>query len=445
MSPLLVLALLAVQLDTAPLAQTQPKRPTLAVAEALALNVVVNRIDAWVLGEWWAQNAGIHSWSSNFKLGWEWDEDHFTTNMFMHPYHGGMYFNAGRSNGLSFWESAPLAFLGSWSWEFFGEAKRPSFNDFFMTTFGGLALGEMFHRVGASIRNNQATGTGRILRELGAMPFDPIGGLNRLARGQWRAQFANPAEHDPGAYVLRTQAGLRFAKYLELDSIARIGAVVVDLLYGDPFRTKAVRPFDVFSVRAVLSSAGVFNALRATGSLFATDITDATNPWRNVFAINQRFDYVANPAYSIGGQSVEFGLLSRWQLPRGFGLRTQGFIDAVLLGAIDAPGAGFGERNYDFGPGGGLRGSFAFERFGVRYLTVYLQGEVLHSLSGASADHVIGFGGLEITVPITRHGLGVAAHFTHFSRTSRYSDRPRDRRDYPEARLLVVWTKAGFR
>ena len=67
--------------------------------------------------------------------------------MFAHPYHGGLYFNAGRSNGLTFWESAPLAFLGSWTWEYLGETHRPALNDFFMTSFGGIALGEVFHRV----------------------------------------------------------------------------------------------------------------------------------------------------------------------------------------------------------------------------------------------------------------------------------------------------------
>ena len=437
----------AAQVDstTAAAAPAPPRRkPMLAAGQGLFLNVLVNRIDAWVLKEDWAINTGIHSWRSNFTLGWEWDEDNFTTNMWAHPYHGGMYFNAGRANGLNFWEAAPLAFLGSWSWEYFGEAKRPSLNDFFMTTFGGIALGEMFHRVGMSIRDNEASGRTRFLRELGAMPFDPIGGLNRLARGQWQERFANPPEHDPGAYVLRVQAGLRFAENLAVDSVARIGAVVVDLIYGDQFRHKYERPFDVFAVRTVLSSAGVFNALRATGRLFATDLTDATNPWRNIFVINQRFDYVANPAYSVGGQSIEFGIATRWELTRGFGIRASGFLDAVLLGAIDAPGAGFGERNYDFGPGGGLRGDIALERRGVRYITIYGQGEVLHSLSGASADHVIGFGGTEITIPIAR-GLGVAVHATHFSRTSRYSDRPSDRRDYPEVRLLVVWTTANFR
>jgi len=42
-------------------------------------------------------------------------------------------------------------------------------------------------------------------------------------------------------------------------------------------------------------------------------------------------------------------------------------------------------------------------------------------------------------------GLGLSASSTVFGRTSRYSDgRARDARDYPEARLMLVWWKVGF-
>jgi hypothetical protein len=56
----------------------------------------------------------------------------------------------------------------------------------------------------------------------------------------------------------------------------------------------------------------------------------------------------------------------------------------------------------------------------------------------------VDFGGIEGAIPIAR-GLGLSASSTIFGRSSRYSDgRPRDSRDYPEARLLLVWTKVGF-
>ena len=420
------------------------QRPLLAVTEVLAINILVNRFDAWVLGEWWAQEAGPESWKSNFNLGWEWDEDNFTTNMFAHPFHGSMYFNAGRSNGLNFWESAPLAFLGSWTWEYFGEAKRPSLNDFFNTSFGGIALGEMLHRVATSIRDNEASGAGRTWREIAALPFDAIGGFNRAIRGEWSRQFANPDEHDPGSYVLRLNLGVRFAEGLVQDSVAQMGVLLVDLISGDGFRSRYRKPFDVFGVRFMMSGDGGFDVLRASGRLFATDLTDSTTRWRHIFQINQRFDYIDNPAHAVGGQSVEFGIASRWRFGDGFGVRTGVYGDVILMGAIDAPGAGLGERYYDFGPGGGARLELSFERRNVRYLSLHGRTEYIHSVSGASADHIIAFVAAEATLPLVR-GFGLAAHLTHFTRTSHYESGLTDQRDYPELRIMGVWTKAGFR
>lgn len=47
------------------------------------------------------------------KHGFVWDNDAMGTNMFMHPYHGSLYFNSARSNGYNFWQSGFFAFGGS--------------------------------------------------------------------------------------------------------------------------------------------------------------------------------------------------------------------------------------------------------------------------------------------------------------------------------------------
>ena len=62
------------------------------------------------------------------------DNDQFSTNLFAHPYHGNLYFNAARSNGLTFWESAPYAFAGSLMWEIAAEVEPPAINDLMATT-----------------------------------------------------------------------------------------------------------------------------------------------------------------------------------------------------------------------------------------------------------------------------------------------------------------------
>ena len=434
---LTVVALL--QFDSVP-----KKRPLIAVGEALLINVFVNRVDAWAFDQDWAR-VSPGDWRKNLRLGWEWDEDAFPTNMFAHPYHGGLYFNAGRSNGLSYFESVPIAFMGSWTWEYFGEKYRPSLNDWFMTSFGGITLGEMFHRVGASIRDNRATGFKRTFRELGALPVDPIGGFNRILRGQWKGLGPNPPEHDPEAYVLRLGGGIRFAKRLNADSgFWSMGTFLLDLLYGDQVGQEYREPFDVFNVRLLVTPQGL-NALRASGRLYGANLNSPTGRNRHMLAVNQRYDFIKNPAQSVGGQSVEIGINSRWPLGnKGFAIRTAIFGDGIILGAIDAPGTGFGERNYDFGPGVGARWEAGLEKHGVRFLRIFSQIEYIHAVSGTSADHTVNFGGIEAAIPITRR-LGLAASSTVFGRVSHYTDgRTPDSRDYPEARLLIVWTKAGF-
>jgi hypothetical protein len=427
---------LAAQFDTLP-----PPNALKAVGQTVVVNTLVNRLDVWLRNRPWAR-VGTRVWANNIRLGWAWDEDAFATNVFAHPYHGGIYFNAGRANGLDFFESVPVTIFGSWSWEYFGETERPSLNDFLMSTMGGIALGEMFHRIGTSIRDNEARGTGRTLRELAAMPFDPMGGLNRLVRGQWSGVGRNPVEHDPQAYVLRVGAGVRFAKGLVHDSVARMGAAVVDLLYGDQFAGTYRTPFDVFSIRLVLTSHGGLNALRASGRLYGLDLNDSTARIRHQLAVNQRYDYVNNPAQSVGGQSVEIGINSRWRLgSRGFGLRTSFFADGIILGAIDAPGAGVGLRTYDFGPGAGVRWEVAADKHGARFLVLYGRVEYIHTVSGTAADHVVNLSGIELAIPVTNR-LGIAAQTYIFDRESHYLDRAPDRRDYPEGRLLLVWTRA---
>ena len=98
----------------------QPRRPWKAALETFGLNMLVWSFDRYIVKEDWAYING-HTIKSNFKKGPVWDTDQFTTNLFSHPYHGSLYFNAARSNGMNFWQSAPFAAGGSLMWEFFME------------------------------------------------------------------------------------------------------------------------------------------------------------------------------------------------------------------------------------------------------------------------------------------------------------------------------------
>ena len=104
--------------------------------------------------------------------------------MFLHPYHGSIYYNAARSNGLSYVETIPYVALGSVMWEISGEMERPSINDFITTSAGGLAMGEVLHRVSDRIFDNRKRGFQRVVSEVIGTIINPSRGFTRLISGE---------------------------------------------------------------------------------------------------------------------------------------------------------------------------------------------------------------------------------------------------------------------
>lgn len=161
--------------------------------------------------------------------------------------------------------------------------------------------------------------------------------------------------------------------------------------------------------------------------------------------VSQRFDYVSNPVYHFGEQTLEIGLQSRWRTgPGALSLTTHIAGDVVMLGAIDALDAGLGRRSIDFGPGGGVVFEVALERAGTKYVSLYNRARYLRSVSGAPANHNIFFSGLDVTIPITSQ-LGIGAYLSRDSRRSYYEDFPKDVRSYLETRIYATWTFASGR
>ncbi|MGZ3481276.1 MAG: DUF3943 domain-containing protein, partial [Myxococcaceae bacterium] len=74
-------------------------------------------IDAFIWGIDYASGKpyakiSLDSISQNFSKGWIIDTDDFWANQLMHPLHGNLTYNAGRSMGLNFYESFAGAFIG---------------------------------------------------------------------------------------------------------------------------------------------------------------------------------------------------------------------------------------------------------------------------------------------------------------------------------------------
>src|SRR4029450_5748786 len=208
------------------------------------------------------------TWWANMQQGWVWDLDDFMVNQLGHPYQGNNYFNTGRANGLSFWESAGVTAFGSGTWEYFGETNHASVNDLINTTLGGIALGEMFHRPAWLVRDTHKTGGGRLASEIAATALDPITGVNRFITGDSSRVSDKPPEFVPTQLRGHTALGA-----LWLGSNTRAVSsngepfLEVDLLYGDPTVGRARTPYDAFDVSLRFGGGSGFSEARVRGRL----------------------------------------------------------------------------------------------------------------------------------------------------------------------------------
>src|SRR5690554_504629 len=115
---------------------------------------------------------------------WDWDDNQFTTNHIDHPFHGQLYFNSFRSNGYNLPQSSIATVVGSYIWETAGETQAPSINDFVNTTFGGILLGEMMHRVSRHVIGKGRNGRNKKRNEITGFLINPVNGLNRWLDGK---------------------------------------------------------------------------------------------------------------------------------------------------------------------------------------------------------------------------------------------------------------------
>lgn len=131
--------------DSLDIAYYSKKNGWAAATKIFSMNMGLWAFNRYVAKQDYAY-ISIHTIRKNLKHRWVWDNDDMGNNMFLHPYHGNLYFNAARSNGYNFWESGAFTLGGSAMWELFMENEYPSVNDIMATPIGGLALGEVFYR-----------------------------------------------------------------------------------------------------------------------------------------------------------------------------------------------------------------------------------------------------------------------------------------------------------
>ncbi len=378
------------------------KRPWQALAEMTGVNVGVQLFDRYVSKSEFAQTT-LNSIKRNFTDGMVWDNDFFITNLFLHPYHGNLYFNAARTNGLSFWESAPYALGGSLMWEFLGETEPPAINDLIATSCGGIAIGEMTHRLSLTFLDDRDRGFSRFLREAAAAIVNPIQGLHRIFSGDaWHISNRHYRYHNFNKLPVDGSISLGW-RYLADDGALFRGVhapyINMTLMYGTPVDGEHHKtPYDFFDIEMNMAFGGgqpPINQLMIVGRLWSTPILDKAvrdthdKEMHGEFGIYQHFNYYDAKPIEDGSELTPY----RFSEAAGFGpgfilslpqagsmtkLEQRIFLSGILLGGTKSDYFNVIERDYNMGSGFSLKSKteLDFGRFGrlmlhVKYFRIY--------------------------------------------------------------------------
>ena len=379
-----------------------PKRPWQALAEVTAVNVGVQLFDRWALNSDFAQTT-LRSLKRNFTDGMVWDNDFFVTNMFAHPYHGNLYFNAARTNGLTFWESAPYSLIGSAMWEFLGETEPPAINDIIATTCGGMALGEMTHRLSRTILDDRDRGWKRFWREAAATIINPIQGIHRLVTGDaWRIKSQNYRYHDFNQIPVDVSFSVGWRYLADNGALFRgVHASYLNfyLLYGTSVDGESHKtPYDFFDLDATISIGGgqkTVNNISIVGRLWSMPVIDKSAKNKDgqgmaaEFGIYQHYNYYDSNPIEDGSELIPYRISEAAGFGPGFILsmpqtgaltrmEQRLFVSGILLGGTKSDYFNVIERDYNMGSGFSIKTKtqLDFGRFGrmilnAKYFRLY--------------------------------------------------------------------------
>ncbi len=379
--------------DTLSVSPTQQfhvkKRPYFAAAEVVLLNLGVNAFDRFVLQDDYAVINGS-TIKQNFKTGFVWDNDSFSTNLLWHPYHGSLYFNAARSNGLNFWASTPYVLGGSLMWEFFMENEPASINDVFSTTIGGIALGEVAFRSSSLILDNSKRGTERVAREVVSAVLSPINAFNRLTRGEmWKGYPSNTYDNERLPFILNANLGWRHMAEDEEPNNSYNGMILeLGMRYGDPFYNDSYKPFEYFTVDMMLNIGGDqpgIGSINALGILWGKTLSPAAGHDMTV-GIFQHYDFYQSTPLK-GTTTVPFELAQSAAIGGGaiykfppvngkLNISCSLFASAILMGGTLTDYFTVNDRDYNMGSGYSLKLRSLFEL--RKTIAAYLNFEQYH-------------------------------------------------------------------
>lgn len=356
---------------------------------------------------------------------WQWDDNQFSTNQIDHPYHGQLYFNAFRSNGYNFYQSSLATLAGSYIWETAGETQAPSINDLVNTTFGGIILGEMTHRVSRNILARNRKGYNNVGNEIVALLVNPLNGLNRILDGKWGKPIDKYYAVDSSRIHAIFDIGVRRFD-AEDNEIIQTGR---NSIYGrlrffyNNGEHAYKRPFDEFSVNLEVGNGDstFINAVNVHALLYGAEFFK-TKRGEHFGTLNAHYDVYNNDAFFYGAQSLMYNWNSKFSYKNDNKLNLSVGAGAVLLAAVPDPYLLFGDaRNYNYGSGLAYR--FKGDLSVLRRLLISgnYNGGYFHTISGNKSYYLLHTASLDASIRlIDRFSLNVSTGY--FVLESHYKD-----------------------
>ncbi|WP_224246179.1 DUF3943 domain-containing protein [Hyalangium gracile] len=408
---------------TNPTEPSPVRRTWNAVGQVTGINVAVWTLDRYILGREWAR-ISPDSWERNLQEGFVWDQDDFGTNQFAHPYHGSLYYNAARYHGFGYLGASLLTILGSLEWELFAETEYPSANDLANTSLGGIALGEVMHRLSLQVLDNRARGTQRIGRELLGAFLSPARGFNRLVAGEsWRISSTTSERRAPPIRVSTRTGYLKLSDGDPMTHGSDQLFVQVSFLSGDPVYDVIREPFDAFQAAVQFNTNKEYQLIShaEVQATLATTPLASTEHSRLVLGLMQYFYYTNIQAYSIGAQSFSASLLYGREFSPGSGLRMGLHLRGVVLGSLSSEHSRSVGRDYDYGPGVDLALEATYQRGQWALASAQLDMAWMHTVNGSISNHLVSAGRFQVDVPVYR-ALGMGLGVVVFRRDSFYEE-----------------------
>jgi hypothetical protein len=367
--------------------------------------------------------------------GFPFDEDTLNANFFGHPYGGALYFGVARSAGLSFWESCPFTLGGSLMWELLSESQNPAANDLVATTLGGIALGEILHRLSTRVLDDSSTGVGRFAREAFAFGISPARGVDRLETAQaWSA--GPPPLLKPARIVMHAGVDSITAGSVTDTAHYQPGVVLgLDVAYGDllpaPGKT-TIAPYDFFDFYGgvVLSAQETHGfAVRSLGMLhgWSSDLSSSdqgSSRDNNVLGLVQTGDYEGSDAVEFAGFGLGVADFVALRSRRGARLRVGLDGEWVPVAAVVSDVTPFVRlanvvRNYNFSMGASIGLTLRWDMGPLGELGLIARQYGTEVINGIRGTELFGYsrGWYEVDAVRNLLGVGVAAKFAELRGT----------------------------